>query len=143
MTAITNREFVDTYIWISPDSLHLMDLVYKLSKKYGKKILMNSYKESLDSNMPWLHSFLWKLDNIKKYNVKDLFAMRQYIQDKLPLAQATYTVHADSATMQKVKWVFADVDCESHIQNWLWIKVAAKGKYYKRTLQSDIDTLLF
>lgn len=151
MLYISNIEFVNKYLIEARNIDQLLffcDVVKKLSKKYWKKLLSETFLvkiQNVDQDLAWFIRILkmWgKMDSRKISDVQRIIKDKSWDYTKNFEIESVSPQLIESTITQKLKSISWNVWVLTISSKNIWLKVKWEWMYYNRSLENDLEKLL-
>ena len=120
-------------------------IVGKLSKRHWRMLYTKSYIDEISVVDKNLANILSLLSKVKKTTHKDIITLIKMIKSTQDSYKSEFLINAPEEykeIIEHLKDEFKDSQVQSDIVDNVWIKINWEWRYYKRSLDSDLEKIL-
>ena len=145
---IKNKELIEILLSSGIEANALVDMFWiigKLSKRHWRMLYTKRYIDEISVVDKSLANIINLLDKVNKTTHKDTINLIKIIKSTQDSYKSEFMIKAPEEykeIIEHLKGEFKDSQIQSDIVDNVWIKINWEWRYYKRSLDSDLERIL-
>ncbi len=145
---IKNMNLIEILLSSGIQTNSLVDMfwiIWKLTKRHGKILYTKKYIDEISIVDKSLSNLIFLLNEVNKTEYKDIIKLISIIKSTQDSYKPEFMIHAPKEYKEIKEYLqkkFKDSKIHSKIVDNIWIKIHWEWRYYKKSLDSDLERIL-